>query len=141
MQPIEKYDVPSVAVDIDYGAGVVSFDYSYVADENNIYRKIFDHRSGDPYNEYGYDDLDRLTGVTYHDTDTEAFNMDDLGNRDGNQTLRADGTVNFTVDGDTNRYTSFGGNSISHEDAGNLTVDKDGYQYTYDFLSRVCCFL
>ena len=74
--------------DIDYGAEVASFDYSYVSNENNIYRKTFDHRSGDPYNEYSYDDLDRLTGVTYHDTDTEAFNMDDLGNRDGNQTLR-----------------------------------------------------
>jgi hypothetical protein len=45
--------------------------------------------------------------------------MDDLGNRSGNQTLRSDGTVNFTLDlacpersrGNTNRYTSIGGNS------------------------------
>jgi len=50
---------------IDAGAGVVQFGYSYVDDENNIYRKTFDHRSGDPYNEYSYDDLDRLIGVTY----------------------------------------------------------------------------
>jgi RHS repeat-associated protein len=83
------------------------------------------------------DDLDRLTDVTYHDSDTEAFVMDALGNRTGNQTLREDGTVNFTVDSLTNRYTSIGASSISHDDAGNLTVDKDGYQYTYDYENRV----
>ena len=74
---------------IDYGAPVASFDCSYVANENNIYRKTFDHRSSDPYNEYSYDDLDRLVGVTYHDTDTEAFNMDDTKNRG----QRMDGSV------------------------------------------------
>jgi YD repeat-containing protein len=94
-------------------------------------------------------------GVVYHDSDTEAFNMDDLpssfnfdatrGNRDGNQTLRDDGTVNFVVDlacpersrRNTNRYTSIGGNSITHDDAGNLTADKDGYTYEYDYENRV----
>ncbi len=63
--------------------------------------------------------------------------MDDLGNRDGNQTLRDDGTVNFVVDDDTNRYTSIGGNSIGHDDAGNLTADKDGYTYEYDYKNRI----
>ncbi len=32
-------------------AAYVLFDYSYVSNESNIYRKTFDHRSGDPYNE------------------------------------------------------------------------------------------
>ncbi len=63
--------------------------------------------------------------------------MDNLGNRTGDQTLRSDGTVDFTVQSSTNRYTSIGGHSISHDDAGNLTVDKDGYQYTYDYENRV----
>ena len=27
------------------------FDHTHVANENNIYRKDFDHRSGDPYNQ------------------------------------------------------------------------------------------
>ncbi len=119
------YDNLGRVTEMDYGASIVNFDYTYAADENNIYRKTFDHRTNDPYNQYTYDDLDRLTAVTYHDSDTEAFNMDDLGNRDGNQTLRDDGTVNFTVDDDTNRYTSIGGNSITHDDAGNMTTDKD----------------
>ena len=62
-------------------ASGVKFAYSYVADENNIHRIAFDHRSGSPYNEYSYDNLDRLTGVTYHNSDSEAFVRDDLGNQ------------------------------------------------------------
>ncbi len=131
------YDNLGRITSADYDASIVKFDYTYVADENNIYRKVFDHRTGDPYNQYAYDDLDRLTAVTYHDSDTEAFNMDDLGNRDGNQTLRDDGTVNFTVDDDTNRYTSIGGNNISHDDAGNMSTDKDEYTYEYDYENRL----
>jgi len=140
--------VPGVAVDfdydslgrvttIDYTESIVKFDYTYVDNENNLYRKVFDHRTGDPYNEYTYDDLDRVTAVTYHDSDTEAFTMDNLGNRDGDQTLRDEGTVNFTVDSATNRYTSIGGTGISHDFAGNLTIDKDGYDYFYDYENRI----
>ncbi len=62
--------------------------------------------------------------------------MDGLGNRTGSQTL-SDNTVSFTVESLTNRYTAIGGNSISHDDAGNLTVDKDGYKYFYDYENRV----
>jgi hypothetical protein len=66
--------------------------------------------------------------------------MDDLGNRDGNQTLRDDPGahgMNFVVDDDTNRYTSIGGDSITHDDAGNVAADKDGYTYEYDYENRV----
>jgi len=87
--------------------------------------------------EYAYDDLDRVSNVPYHDSQTETFNMDNLGNRDGNQALRDEGTVNFTVDPATNRYSSVGGNSISHDFAGNLTIDKDGYEYFYDYENRI----
>ncbi len=147
-----SYAVPSVAGEfeydnlgrvtgIDYGESVVKFGYTYVDYENNIYRKTFDHRSGDPYNEYTYDDLDRLTDAEYLvDGGTpdreDSFVMDGLGNRTGSQTL-SDDTVSFTVESLTNRYTSIGGHSISHDDAGNLTVDKDGYKYSYDYENRV----
>jgi RHS repeat-associated protein len=66
----------------------------------------------------------------------DSFVMDSLGNRTGDQTL-SDGTVNFTVNSLTNRYTSIGGNSISHDAAGNLTQDHDGYHYVYDYENRV----
>jgi len=55
----------------------------------------------------------------------DCFVMDGLGNRTGSQTL-SDDTVSFTVELLTNRYTSIGGHSVSHDAAGNLTVDKDG---------------
>ena len=76
-------------------------------------------------------------GGYYHDSDTEVFDMDALGNRTGNQTLRDDGTVNFTVDSATNRYSSVGGNSISHDDADNMSTDKDSYTYEYDYENRI----
>ena len=63
--------------------------------------------------------------------------MDDLGNRMGDQTLRDEGTVNFAVDSLTNRYTSIAGRSLAYDDAGNLTQDKDGYQFTYDCENRI----
>ncbi len=59
-------------------------------------------------------DVDYLVnGTPDHE---ETFVMDTLGNRTGNQTL-TDGTVNFTVQSSTNRYTSIGGNAITHDDA------------------------
>ena len=75
--------------------------------------------------------------MAYDDTDTEAFVMDDLGSRTGDQTLRADGTVNFAVDSTTNRYTSIAGSPITHDAAGNMTGDKDGYVYFYDYENRI----
>jgi len=145
MATVYSYDNLGRVTGIDAGTGVVQFGYSYVDDENNIYRKTFDHRSGDPYNEYSYDDLDRLIGVTYHDTDAEAFVMDDLGNRTGDQTLRADGTVPFNVDAATNRYTHIDvaepwtsqNQNVFHDEAGNMTGDKDGYVYFYDYENRI----
>jgi len=37
----------------------------------------------------------------------------------------------------TNRYTAIDSNSITHDAAGNLTLDKDGYHYVYDYENRV----
>ncbi|MGI5854764.1 MAG: hypothetical protein ACOX8I_10660, partial [Bacillota bacterium] len=50
---------------IGYGKSVVKFGHTYVDDENDLYRQTFDHRAGDPYNEYAYDDLDRLTDADH----------------------------------------------------------------------------
>ncbi len=97
--------------------------------------------------------------------DTEAFPMDDLGNRVGQVTqrdgvgnahrdaasrhgvLRPDITatnhihlgvndVRNTVDELTNRYTAIDANSLAYDDAGSLTQDKDGYRTTYDYENR-----
>ena len=134
-----SYDNLGRVTEINAGSSVVKLGYTYVANTNNIDQITFDHRTSDPVNNYDYDDIDRVTDIEYmsNTSDTESFVIDDLGNRDGNQTLRDDGTVNFTVDDDTNRYTSIAGNSISHDNAGNLTVDKDGYVHEYDTENRL----
>jgi RHS repeat-associated protein len=41
------------------------------------------------------------------------------------------------IDNLTNRYDSVGGNSLAYDAAGNLTTDKDGYQYEYDYENRI----
>jgi YD repeat-containing protein len=43
----------------------------------------------------------------------------------------------MTVQSSTNRYTSIGGHSITHDDAGNLTVDRQRYVYFHDYENRV----
>ena len=135
-----KYDNLGRIATIDAGTGYVKFDYAYVAKTNNIDSIQFDHRTGQPYNTFQYDGLDRITNVQYlsNQNDVEAFPMDDLGNRVGNVTQR-DGVHNYTstTPNLTNRYTAIDSNSITHDAAGNMTVDSKGYQYVYDYENRV----
>jgi hypothetical protein len=77
-----------------------------------------------------------LTAAAYHNSDTEGFVMDDLGNRDGNQTLRQDGTVHFAVDPLTNRYTAIAGHPLAYDAAGTLTQDKAAFS-SYDYENRI----
>ncbi len=132
-----RYNALGRLTGIDAGAGRVTFGYTYWDNENTIRKKTFDHRDGSPYNEYTYDTIDRLTAVAYHNSDTEGFVMDDLGNRDGNQTLRQEGTVPFAVNPLTNRYTAIASHPLDYDAAGNLTQDKDGYQFSYDYENRI----
>ncbi len=130
------YDHLGRVTDIAAGTGV-DFHYDYVANENNIWKKRFDHRNGSPYNAYSYDDIDRLAGVTYLNSETEGFVMDDLGNRTGIQTLRGGGTDDYSLDSLTNRYTAIDASPLGYDAAGNLTQDKDGYVYGYDYENRI----
>ncbi len=43
----------------------------------------------------------------------------------------------FSIDNLTNRYHSVAGNSLAYYAAGNLTKDKDGYEYEYDYENRI----
>jgi len=62
-----SYDLLGRVAEIDAGTGRVKLTYDYVPQEHNIAGIRFDHRPGTPYNSYGYDDLDRVTQVTYFD--------------------------------------------------------------------------
>ncbi|MCD6380650.1 RHS repeat protein [bacterium] len=115
---------------------ITDFDYDYVNNENNIWKKQFDHRDSDPYNEYEYDDLDRLTVAIYIDDANEVFTMDDLGNR-SNVNLRSGSNQVYDVNDLTNRYNDIDSNDCTYDAAGNMTVDPNGYQYSYDYENRI----
>ncbi len=101
----------------------------------------FDHRDTSEYNNYNYDGLDRLADVTYYNDDTEAFTMDTLGNRT-NVNDRNDDDIPYVVDTDTNRYEKVdnlppSSGEIGYDFAGNMTEDKDGIYYFYDYENRL----
>ena len=66
----------------------------------------------------------------------EAFTIDDLGNRDM-VNVRSGPDANYVIDANSNRYISVGGNSLSYDNAGNLTQDRNGYDYQYDYENRI----
>ena len=118
---------------------IVKFDYEYEQLTNNISLIKFDHRDedNDPCNVFGYDDIARLVSAEYGLNDTnEIFTMDALGNRT-NVKVRDTNDITYIVDELTNRYESIDGNSLEYDTAGNMTTDKDGYNYYYDYENRI----
>jgi hypothetical protein len=74
--------------------------------------KSFDRIRNNTYNDYEYDDLDRLAVATYINDANEVFTMDDLGNRQS-VNLRSGGTQTYTVDDDNNQYTAIDSSSLT----------------------------
>ena len=143
-----SYPVPGVTYQPTYdnlgritsansGTSFAKFNYEYAADSSNISRMTYDHRTGDPCTVFSYDNLDRLSDAQYGiDDSNELFAMDKLGNRT-NVNLKDGNDVTYSVDNLTNRYNTVGGNSLTYDAAGNLTKDKDGYEYEYDYENRI----
>jgi YD repeat-containing protein len=118
---------------------ILKFAYSYEPNTFNISRIKFDHRTTplDPCDDFAYDNLDRLTMARYGvDDNNEIFTMDNLGNRD-NVNIHDGTDVDYVIDANTNRYISVGGAALDYDAAGNLTTDKDGYEYEYDYENRI----
>ena len=46
-------------------------------------------------------------------------------------------TERFVADPNTNRYTEIGGEPQAYDAAGNLTMDWELYNYTYDYENRL----
>jgi RHS repeat-associated protein len=132
------YDYLGRVTDIAAGTGV-DFHYDYVANENNIWKKRFDHRNGSPYNEYSYDDIDRLARADYLKgrRRIRSFQYGRSGQSPKHSTLRDGSGDTYAVDALTNRYDSIDSVSLDYDAAGNLTQDKDGYVYGYDYENRI----
>ena len=128
----------SVAHTYQSTTDIVEFSYTYDdPNTDNITRMSYDHRSGGPDVDFSYDNLDRLTLVDYGIDDTnEVFTMDDLGNRDV-VAVRSGDDEDYIIDANTNRYASIDSNDLTYDVAGNLTKDKDGYLYNYDYENRL----
>ncbi|AQT67129.1 Cell wall-associated polypeptide CWBP200 [Anaerohalosphaera lusitana] len=75
--------------------------------------------------------------MPYHDTTTESFGMDDLGNR-GTVGLRDNTTDTYVVQPyAANEYASIDSVSLTYDNAGNMTADHRGFEYEYDYENRL----
>ena len=83
------------------------------------------------------DSLDRLTGTTYHEVSrTESSTLDLVGNRESH-TNRAEDTTAYGPANEANEYDDVDGKPVEYDEAGNLSVDEDSRQYTYDEQNRL----
>ena len=78
---------------------------------------------------YTYDDLYRLTGVSYPDATSATYSFDSAGNR---TSVVNGGTVSYSAN-TLNQYTSVGGAAYTYDGNGNLTSNStDTYQYDFE---------
>jgi len=85
---------------------------------------------------YEYDNLDRLTDVSYSNlSKTVVYSYDDLGNR-MNKT-EDEATINYTYDKDNNHLTSIStGENYTYNDRGDM-MSSDGTTFDYDEEGRL----
>jgi len=87
---------------------------------------------------YAYDDLYRLTEVTYPDTETVAYSYDPMGNRTA-MTSTVTGVVTYTYDA-ADRLLSYTDavdtTTLTWDDNGNM-IGKGSAIYTFDALDRL----
>jgi YD repeat-containing protein len=123
----------------DSGSTIARFDYGYHPHTNNIKWQMYDHMTNpqDPCVVFNYDNLDRLKGVVYNtDSTDEGFTIDDLGNR-SSVNPRSGSNISYIMNNTSNRYDNIDGHNLAYDYAGNLTIDKDGYGYEYDYENRI----
>jgi len=85
---------------------------------------------------YEYDNLDRLTDVSYSNlSKTVVYSYDDLGNR---ETMTENGaTINYTYNKDNNHLNSIStGESYTYNDRGDM-MSSNGTSYSYDEEGRL----
>jgi len=83
------------------------------------------------------DRLNRLQETEYFENEqVESTTFDRVGNRESH-TDRADTVTAYGTVNTANEYASIGGTPVTYDAAGNLSVDQNGRQYSYDELNRL----
>jgi|GEM_PF-2155711 len=83
------------------------------------------------------DRLNRLTGTEYFENgQVESSTIDLAGNRESH-TDRTGTTTPYGTVNAANEYPTIAGSALTYDQAGNLSVDRDGRQYTYDEQNRL----
>jgi RHS repeat-associated protein len=83
------------------------------------------------------DSLNRLTNTDFTATaESESVVLDLAGNRESH-TDRDSTTTAYVLENAANEYSTIGGTSVTYDEAGNLSVDESGRQYTYDERNRL----
>ena len=126
----------------DDNASVDRYQYTYdrnsnVTAKNNL---VYDAAAsqtigeGDLDEEYGYDDLNRLTSTTRGGSAYQSWDLDALGNMSSVTT--GETTVDRTGNSG-NQITSVGDNDLAYDKNGNTTTDEQGHTLVYDAWNRV----
>lgn len=83
------------------------------------------------------DRLDRITDVTYFESgETETTELDLVGNRE-THVDRTGELKTYVLDNPGNEYATINGTSVAYDEAGNLFIDEDGRQHSYDERNRL----
>lgn len=108
--------------------------YTYDNIGQRLTNAITDNTGATRTEQYGYDDLNRLTSVNYGDGETQSYQFDAMGNR-SSMTDSANGNHSYTYDA-ANRLTGVDGNAYVNDGNGN-TLSGGGRTNTWDSQNRL----
>lgn len=114
----------------DAGGAVLST-FTYTYDECGNISQMTDN---DGTWHYTYDKSGQLTKAVSPTGDITEYTYDLSGNR---TSVKKNGAATAYTSNNLNQYTSIGGNSLSYDADGNMTLDAEGGTYEYDYLDRL----
>lgn len=126
--------VQSITTKASSGKAISFFDYTYDADGDILSKKAVEGLE-----QYTYDVLGQLTGVTYPNGTPAQYSYDSAGNRISSTEA---GVQSAYVTNNQNEYQSVGAETYTYDANGNTTGQSPSepnipYAYSYDFNNRL----
>ncbi|MCS6861763.1 MAG: hypothetical protein NZT92_15775 [Abditibacteriales bacterium] len=110
-------------------------EYDYDANDNRLHLYEIDANNNRTATEtYAYDELSRLTSVTYKDNFTQTYTFDKVGNR---LTKTESGNTTTYTYNSVNELTSSSEGSYTYDANGNTLTDAQGRSYVWDQQNRL----